>query len=420
MEEVDLNDICFLFCFQLNNASSSYDIVMEMVEEMTRELTSVDSELPNVAPPGVGTSRLKVHLMPDIREELRRRQGQMRDIDAKKTRVDRHVVTAASTGAGTNADKKADLKARLDALNSHMAATKTRLLGRISECSSMSADAEQFNRKYSEMKEKLGKGDNTAVSLIQHKVFQDICSRIVSTYVSDDTSEIGRAAAEVSRALSDRQTSERKVSSSRKSSQPAKVDALMEEFTAWLAKSESAAKDLLTDQVSGVFTSRLEELEDSIVSMDCEFNMLRSQVPEGSCQPLQQAKMEDISRRWKALQNSMLSLKAKKESVVKSESELVSETSAWVRTQQGLLEDLPVADDIEEMRRRASVLDKLSRDVQARLDQIAGESGDARLHDLEATLRALAAKVESTKGETVKAMELREKLQSCIRDLTKR
>ena len=129
---------------------------------MTRELTSVDSELPGVhvleveEPPPVTsnsctTTRLKVHVMADIRDELRRRQSQMREIDAKKTRVDRHIAVTAATAT----DKKADLKARLEALNGHMTTTKTRLLARISECSSMSADAEQFNRKYSEVKDML-------------------------------------------------------------------------------------------------------------------------------------------------------------------------------------------------------------------------------------------------------------------------
>ena len=357
----------------------------------------------------------------------------MRDIDAKKTRVDRHIAVTAT--AVTATDKNADLKARLEALNGHMTTTKTRLLARISECSSLSADAEQFNRKYSEIKdmfEKRRSGDES-ISLIQHKVFQDICSRILSTYVSDDTSEVRRAAAEVS-ALCNK-TEKGKLVVSQKSPQQqqqlGKVDSLMAEFTSWLSKSESSAKELLCDDVlsSAVFHTKLSELEDSIVSMDCEFNMLRSQVPEGACQPLQQAKIEDISRRWKALQNSMLSLKAKRDSFEQQDEaavsiQLVSETNAWVSMQRGFLNDLPAAEDAEDLRRRASVLDKLSRDVKSKLNQIsAGHQGDKEvrgLSDLEDTLRALAAKVETTNEETVKALELREKLQSCVRDLTHR
>ena len=135
-----------------------------------------------------------------------------------------------------------------------------------------------------------------------------------------------------------------------------KVDSFMAEFTSWLSKSESTAKELLCDDVlsSAVFHTKLSELEDSIVSMDCEFNMLRSQVPEGACQPHQQAKVEDISRRWKALQNSMLSLKAKRDSFEHHDEaaavsiQLVSETNAWVSMQRGFLDALPAAEDAED------------------------------------------------------------------------
>ena len=58
-----------------------------------------------------------------------------------------------------------------------------------------------------------------------------------------------------------------------------KVDALMSDFVKWLEASEGSAKQLLADSVEGEgFQVRMAELEDSVVSMDCEFNMLRSQV----------------------------------------------------------------------------------------------------------------------------------------------
>ena len=111
---------------------------------MTRELTTVDSELPDTVGSGLPNDRLlRVHLLSEVREELRKRQSQLREIDAKKTRVDRHTDVVS--------DKVSELRSRLATLNGRMASTKTRLLARISECSSMSADVEQFNRKYSDL-----------------------------------------------------------------------------------------------------------------------------------------------------------------------------------------------------------------------------------------------------------------------------
>ena len=52
----------------------------------------------------------------------------------------------------------------------------------------------------------------------------------------------------------------------------------MEEFSAWLANSEASAKELMLNaggDSSDVFNSKLDQLEEAIVSMDCEFNMLR-------------------------------------------------------------------------------------------------------------------------------------------------
>ena len=113
--------------FHSEEAPSGLDLVNEMVEDMTKELRVVEAELQ----PKQGL--LNFHLS-SIREELRKRQGQLREIDAKKTRIDRHL------SSNTTNDKvvSAELKSKMDNLNALMLSTKTLLLERISECSSMS------------------------------------------------------------------------------------------------------------------------------------------------------------------------------------------------------------------------------------------------------------------------------------------
>ena len=82
------------------------------------------------------------------------------------------------------------------------------------------------------------------------------------------------------RQVSDRRhTSEKPKTGRQLSERPnGKVEALMEEFSAWLANSEASAKELMLNaggDSSDVFNSKLDQLEEAIVSMDCEFNMLR-------------------------------------------------------------------------------------------------------------------------------------------------
>ena len=133
-----------------------------------------------------------------------------------------------------------------------------------------------------------------------------VLQRIVSTYPTEDTSEVSRAASEINtnflklseKKLSTerasikspleqktavvRQSEKAKKPLEKPSSNQGKVDALMSDFVKWLDASEGSAKQLLADSVEGEgFQARMAELEDSIVSMDCEFNMLRSQVRKG-------------------------------------------------------------------------------------------------------------------------------------------
>ena len=167
---------------------------------------------------------------------------------------------------------------------------------------------------------------------------------------------------------------------------------------------------------------------------------------------------KEISKRWKALQNSMLSLKAKKattetpllpqktgeagkivikspefvkqvpqsaisrakENAKRSTEGSASGTKAWISCQQAALDQLPRADDIGQLRERADHLEKLCRDVQSKIREESAIKAQLGQPEVVRSLQTLGRKVERTKEETLKALELREKLQTCLGDLTKR
>ena len=393
-------------------APSSAELIKEMIGEVNASVLGIEDHL--------GCLKLPVHKHTIIKEALRKLQSYLRDLDAKKTRLDRYVAEVPTENLSSS------LRNELETLGQKLLDTKNQLLKRISECTSMVSDSEQFNRKYAEISEVLATNKNPK-SQYQSKIFMEICQKMMQNYHSEDISKIEAIYNSVGGGAEESTNGVREVGQRKPERSSMKLEMMMDNFLSWLenaeGSSEKLCKDLQTGRVSTEIETNFNELKDDIITMDCEFNILKSQIDDGRAS--QYEKMSEISRRWKNLQNKMLSMtgmlannaaKAKEK-----QNHRISAIVNWVAGKTSYLSDLKEEHDIDVLKGRLDKLEVLEQEIEEKIilaRECKNVSDDAK--ELLRSLHSLQASVENLKSEVTKAIEEVEILQSCARDIKNR
>ena len=403
--------------FYSEEAPNSSDLINDMLEDLQKTLVAMTQDLNGM--------KLAVHQATGAKDAVRKCQGHLRDLDARKTRLDRYV-------SDVHDDVLSPLQPKLEKLNESLVDAKKKLLARISECTSMAADSELFGRKYSEISDRL---NNPKDSRHHLKVFVEICQRIVKTYKSDDVSKVEQAMNEIKTKF-DAKKKEKVAQNPSK-----KLEILMDDFLVWLSTMENSAREF-DEEIRSLklggdkVEKKLQELEESIVSMDCEFNMLRSQTDDGKLGQFE--KMDEISKRWKALQNQMLNLKSRttrsssSESSVDEASVALDDIKAWIVAQNANLDSIPSTDNVETLKERADSLARLSKAIDTRIgrtqelkkDFVAKKkAAEIQVKDASETisyLQSLNERVDGLKSEIEKELEVRATFDVCARGLNQK
>ena len=355
-----------------------------------------------------------------VKELLRRYQGNLQEIDAKKTRME-YLINQLK-----DAKKDGELQNNLYSFQEHYDTSKKQILSRISELIQLISDAEQFRRRYEEIlgliesaeKESFSTNvaadsltpdcdlsdachltNNTSENVFSHstnitenkrrvKLFAEFSNKMILNYTKDDTSKVLTATKEVlsrNEALMQRYKS----SIERNKAARANLSTKVSLFSEWLLKVENEIETLELDISKSSSQSivnvndRLKEIKDNIAAKDADFSALKAE--EKTHLSKDQAekdkfKLEGLTTRWKNMQNKILGITIHEndvndEGLEKEDTSLglnvvFLEQESWIRDRNAELESMVVAGDSLTIAKQIDNQNDFKEDVDKKLLEI--------------------------------------------------
>ena len=355
-----------------------------------------------------------------VKDLLRRYQGNLQEIDAKKTRLAGLIDLLKY--------KDTDLQNNFDACEEQYATSKAQILARVSELIQLTSDVEQFIRKQEETmdiiknaeKDLLVNGNNDKkfpmyngiengngidnnsnpptndnyVSKNKHRVklFVQCCTKIISTYTKDDTTEIQLVMEDIIHRHEQLVQSEKNQENKSKATE-IRLSNNLSSFYEWLAMAEKVAQEIdiaaaSTPKISpDKLSQRLTDLKQMVAEKDGDFDILRLEEESNLSQKYVQMhnrKVEEITLRWKNLQNKILGLSIhnpkedpgfdetlEKENINPSTwSNMFSAHESWLRDMKKELTSLVIAGDSATILKQIDQQKILKLEVENKISEI--------------------------------------------------
>ena len=334
-----------------------------------------------------------------VKELLRRYQGNLQEIDAKKIRLDNLMDQLPLK-------KDVDLQNNFQSCLLQYNISKEQILSRVSDLIQLSSDVEQLKRKHGETLQMLKAAEeqlspeqvalandctcdlvnsydikeanvkpgcpSSDITKNKHRVklFAEFSRKIILTYEKDDTSDVQLAMDDILRrndALIKRFTSNTEAMSSKTNETSNNFCAKLSMFLDWLLTIETSIRRLDEENSSGSkdvikFNEQLKDIKHMIASKDAEFSALKlhEQTNNSEIQiKIHKVKLDELTPRWKNLQNKILGLSIhddyeehkitrciEEETINTSVTALFSEHEVWIRERKKELSVMVVAGDV--------------------------------------------------------------------------
>ena len=348
-----------------------------------------------------------------IKELLRRYQGNLQEIDAKKTRLDTHFHQNPP-----GFYKDTDLQTSFHDFEVSYQTSKAQILSRVSELIQLTSDVEQFRRRREEIssllkttEEQLLLKDNerhescncnfsgspsttldnttNSTDITKHKhvvkLFIQFCTKMISTYAKDDTSRIQMTMEEVLQ-----RNEELLHLNDLSQTEIAKPFCIkLYNFSESLLVIENTIQRLKLDIESHdpskdfrKINIRIGDIKDMIAKKDSIFNELKKE-EEANLSTLQMkshtVQFEKLSTRWKNIQNKILGLPINKQDFNDNKNEgkenikpgaMVLEEEGWIRERKKELDAMIIAGDSLSIAKQIESQELLKVDVDRRLEEL--------------------------------------------------